>query len=419
MAKDRNQLGDKAVKALLSRRKPGMHRDGGGLYLRIREGANPQWTFRYRLHGRDRWLPLGDPRDTSLAEARKLARVERTKVDAGRDPIAERREAAEKARGRGSFRTLAEDWYTSEVVPHWKNPKPVRRALDNYLLPKLGRYMADEIKPADCSRILTDVRRKFPTTANDLLRHMKNIYAYGIRHHAVEGSPVSAFDASKDAGGQERPRDRALSRTELGQLFVAMRKEPTFGGDNLLLTKLLLSLCVRKTELFAARWDHFDLDGKTDDGPVWHLPDSKTSMAQDIPLSPVVVAWFRVAKEMAGASKFVFPARRLDKRNTHGHVGNDTLNVALARVKHGLEPFTVHDLRRTGRTLLSELGVEPHVAELCLNHKPRGTERVYNRYSYFAERRVALTALADLIVQIEAGESKVVPIRSGKQKASR
>jgi integrase len=293
-----------------------------------------------------------------------------------------------------------------------KHPEVVRRALDKHLIKKLGRLPAAEVESGDCARVLEAVRDKHPTTANDLLRHLKAIFAFGIRHHRVDKSPVFSF-VTDDAGGEEKSRTRTLSRVELGTLFAAIRKEPTFGGDNLLLVRLLLALCVRKGELFAAPWVEFDLDGKTDDGPVWHLPAkrTKTDAAQDIPLSPVVVGWLRTAKELAAGSEWVFPARRRDKRGKYEHVGMDTLNVALGRVKHGLEPFTIHDFRRTARTQLAELGVAPHVAEACLNHKPKGVEGVYNRHSYFAERRAALQSWADLLVQIEAGESKVVPIR--------
>ena len=105
MGTDRNRLTDLGVRRLLGRKQPGMHPDGAGLYLRIREGGGASWTFRYKLHGRDRWLDVGDPRDTSLARARVGARAERTKVDAGRDPIAERRAADEQARKRGGSRS--------------------------------------------------------------------------------------------------------------------------------------------------------------------------------------------------------------------------------------------------------------------------------------------------------------------------
>lgn len=52
--------------------------------------------------------------------------------------------------------------------------------------------------------------------------------------------------------------------------------------------------------------------------------------------------------------------------------------------------FTVHDPRRTCRSLLAESGVPGHVAERCLNHKLKGVEGIYDRYDYLDERREAL-----------------------------
>jgi integrase len=54
------------------------------------------------------------------------------------------------------------------------------------------------------------------------------------------------------------------------------------------------------------------------------------------------------------------------------------------------EKFTPHDLRRTLRTRLAELGVDDIVAERVMNHKLQGMLRVYNRHSYDQEKRQAL-----------------------------
>jgi integrase len=59
--------------------------------------------------------------------------------------------------------------------------------------------------------------------------------------------------------------------------------------------------------------------------------------------------------------------------------------------------FTVHDLRRTCRSLLAANGVSSHVAERCLNHKLKGVEGIYNQYDYFDERREALNLLSSII----------------------
>lgn len=419
MARARNRLTDREVRAVQARKAPVMTSDGGGLYLRVRDSGRAEWLFRYKLSGRERWMPLSDVSDMSLELARKKSRALRVALDDGRDPLAERRAATAKVQ-QGAFGELAETWYATEVKPRIKHPEAVRRALDRHLLRKLGTLPADAVKPSDCARLLDAVRVKHPTTANDLLRYLRAIFSFAIRRHLLDSSPVSAFTARLDAGGKEESRTRALSLDELVALFAAIRAEPSFGGDNLLLVRLLLALCVRKGELVGARWSEIDLDGKASAGPFWRLPAdrSKTGASLDIPLVPQVVEWLRAAKIMAGASEWVFPARRRDPHARSGHVGRDTLNVAFSRLDLSkIEAFTVHDLRRTARTHLAALGVAPHVAELCLNHKPRGVGAIYDRHSYFAERRAALQTWADLLVQMEAGKTNVIPIRKSRSRA--
>lgn len=63
---------------------------------------------------------------------------------------------------------------------------------------------------------------------------------------------------------------------------------------------------------------------------------------------------------------------------------------------------------------MAALGVQPHVSERCLNHKLKGVEGVYDRHDYIEERRQALQAWADLLDELEAGASKIVPIRGRK-----
>ena len=117
---------------------------------------------------------------------------------------------------------------------------------------------------------------------------------------SLERNPAADFSPRLDGGGTERPRIRALSLSELAQLFERVRETPSFGADNGLALKLLLALCVRKGELLGARWGEFDLDGKTPFGAVCRLPASrtKTAAALDIPLVPAVVGWLRELRSL-------------------------------------------------------------------------------------------------------------------------
>jgi len=391
--------------------------DGDGLYLRkqTREGAS--WTLRYHFAGREHWLTLGHYPDMSLAQARIEARQARVLLDKQQDPLSARRAAEAEQRQRGSFRELCEEWFRSEITGRrLKHPSVPRRHLDKYLLPKLARTAAVDVTPADIARVIDEIKGRAPTAANDLLRFVRRIFAFGVRRRMVLKNPAADFSPRLDGGGTERPRRRALSLDELAQLFEKIREAPRFGADNGLALKLLLALCVRKGELLGARWEEFDLDGQTPLGAVWHLPASrtKTGAPLDIPLVPAVVGWLREIKTLDGGSEYLFPKRRRDRRERVPHVGLDTLNAALQRVQHRLPPFTLHDLRRTARTQLGALGVPREVAERCLGHAIRGVEGTYDRHDYFRERRAALEQWCRLICQAESGERKVVHLRGSR-----
>ena len=232
------------------------------------------------------------------------------------------------------------------------------RVLRKHINPVLGSIAPADVQPAHIDGVLTRiVAAGAPTVANDALRYMSRMFRMAVRNHWVERNPAADFDLM-DAGGDEVSRDRWLTLEELHHLAQAMRTTPNFGRENELAVWLLLALCVRKMELLSARWDAFDLDTG-----IWTLPkeNTKTRASIRIPLADPVIAWLKEAKVFSFGKPYVFPARRLvrtrmgqARRNRFEHVGPDTLNVALKRLKVlNIEHFTVHDMRRTARTHLA------------------------------------------------------------------
>jgi hypothetical protein len=75
--------------------KPGMHCDGGGLYLQCTVNADGRmwrsWLFRYSVNGKDRQMGIGSFVDVSLATARKKAAECRQQRVGGVDPIEARK----------------------------------------------------------------------------------------------------------------------------------------------------------------------------------------------------------------------------------------------------------------------------------------------------------------------------------------
>jgi hypothetical protein len=107
-------------------KKPGLHADGAGLYLKVQEGGSKSWVFRYMRAGKARYLGLGSASSVSLANARSLAAEARQQLQQDRDPIEARRHQKNEARVASAramtFRDCAEAYMASHE-PSWKNAK--------------------------------------------------------------------------------------------------------------------------------------------------------------------------------------------------------------------------------------------------------------------------------------------------------
>ncbi|HEN3280775.1 TPA: tyrosine-type recombinase/integrase [Yersinia enterocolitica] len=383
--------------------------DGNGLYLCYRESfASPKWRFRYRFAGKARAMWIGSYAELSLAKARETIKLLSARVSLGYDVAGEKKERKADALAKIEsdknallVSHLATEYFERQILGRWKHPDILRRRIDKDINPNIGHLKADEVKPRHIDDMLQNIlARGAPTVANDVLRWTRRIFNYGIKRHILEVNPTTAFDIS-DAGGQEKARERYLDTGELEQLFAAMRLAKGFSIQNELTMKLLLLLCCRKMELCAARWEDIDLENA-----IWHLTGTKNGDAIDIPLPPVAITWFQQLKDMSFNSEWVLPARKMQNRMIP-HIAESTLPVALAKVKtqmQGVENFTVHDFRRTARTHLASLGVDPIVAERCLNHRIKGVEGIYNKHQYLDERRKALNLWADKLVKLESRE---------------
>jgi hypothetical protein len=73
-----------------------------------------------------------------------------------------------------------------------------------------------------------------------------------------------------------------------------------------------------------------------------------------------------------------------------------------------LPPWRLHDLRRTMRTNLGKLGVQPHIAELAINHARGNIEAIYDRHRYQREIAVALARWAAYVLALVEGRESVV-----------
>ena len=120
-------------------------------------------------------------------------------------------------------------------------------------------------------------------------------------------------------------------------------------------------------------------------------------------LSTQTVELFRGLKELASESAWVLPGRS----SLSKPFAANALNKALENLNFGIPPFTIHDMRRTGSTLLHEKGFPSDVVEKALNHSIGGVRGVYNKAEYSEQRRKMLQFWADYVEGI-ASEKKVL-----------
>lgn len=383
--------------------------DGAGLTFSLTASGTATWTLRYRLAGKQRELTLGRYPAISLREARRIAAAKRAEVQQGVDVAAQKQQALADHREAGTVKELAEMWLDHVVRGKYKHPEVTERVFRRDILPAIGKRRPRDVTRPQLARLLAKITASGrPTIANDVLRYLKAVFAYGEVLGMIERNPAEGL-RTNDAGGKERARSRYLTQAELRQLFEAIQGAGTaFGRDNELSVLLLLVTGCRKMELFGATWSEFDLDSG-----LWRIPATrtKTGESRELPLPAQVVKWLEELKVRAAGSAYVFPARRASSRP---HVGPDTLWRAIQGVEHGLERFSVHDLRRTSRSLMADLGIPADVAEKLLGHKLPAIMAVYDLSDSTEQKRAALEKVAAKLVELQTGQraDNVVPLRA-------
>jgi integrase len=373
----------------------------------------PVFKFRYRMGiGKKREvMVIGPYGKISLADARKLARQYNGQIANGISPKVElekRKAAAAREQNAFTVEKLTARYYEERVIQRLKRPDQKKWQL-NRIDAALGKMPLDTVTGLHINNMLqADLKRGCPASTNKILETTKQVFAYAAAQHMITVSPAMYLNKSY-AGGEMPTRDRNLSRAELVRLFKEMATIPGFGRENYLTVKLFLLLCVRKCEITQARKDEFDLSAG-----IWRLGyddrKTKTKSAITIPLSGQAVEALRELFLLSGSSEYLLPARKAQSKKSQ-HISHATINFALKKVS-GIADFTVHDLRRTGKTKLQEMGVNELVSELCLNHKVKGISGVYGRHDFFKERQSALQLWANYIESCETGSHwNVTPIR--------
>lgn len=383
-----------------------------GLYLIVQPSGARSWAIRYRFNNKTYKTTIGAYPLITLKVARDEARRVKDAVAKGVDPtdmteatdytfggvFAEYMTRHHEARNVGTTIKTIRSMANTSILPYWKD-RDVRNISRRDVVQLLDRL----------------IDRGTPVQANRVLTSLKKFFKWCIERGVIEGVPPT-LGMSKPA--PEKERERVLTEDQLNLIWRAAGR---IGFPYGTVTKALMLTGQRKMEVGGVSYAEF---GTRDNAPVWLIPKErcKNKREQLLPVMPLLADVFATPVKVKGKSDFIFTNDGETVVNAYDDakklIDATTLAILQEEAGEGVEVeniphWTFHDLRRTCATGMAEMGVEPHVVEAVLNHKSgviSGTSARYNRYSYFAEKKAALSLWETYIRRVCLGETNVVPL---------
>ena len=385
------------------------HRDAPrGFCLVVRKTGTRAFALRYRSEdGHDRMITIGEYPAWSLSAARKRATELRREIDAGGDPLEEKRDRREAPTVADVVRE-----YDRRHVANLKSANGVRAVLTNHLLPALGKHKIADVRRRDVIQMVERLAEPSPRQASLLLIYTKQVFAFAQDREYIEGDPISSIKPAKvHPTMTPKSRERVLSEDEIRAVLADTRYEGMTPRVHTIL-KLILLTGQRPGEVAGMRWSEV---GDNE----WIIPAErrgKTGTRQTVPLTKWTRALLDEARLWDKGDGLVFSSREGQAITT------SALSRAIGRVDalrdDGADRWTPHDLRRTMRTGLAAAGISETVAEAAVGHTRKGIAGVYDRHSYSAEVRAALEAwerrLHSIVEGEQGGANNVVPLKAGR-----
>lgn len=365
--------------------------DGKGLSLRVMPTGTKTWVFRYMIDGKARRMTFGQYPAVSLAEARKLHGAAMQEVERGIDPAAEKQEAKATRKTAPTVTELFQEFWEMELKKKVSGAEQ-KRFFFKDVYPSWGERKVSTITRRDAVLLVDIVRERAPVTANRVQSFLVRMFNFAAERGVVDYSPLAGLKKKP-----EKARQRVLSDEEIKLLWTALNLEDTT-IDLYRVTKLALKMILltgqRPGEVCGMTWSETS-------GDTWAIPATrmKGREAHTIPLSGMAQEILEDARAYSGDSRFVF--RSSYKEDSP--LTNRALAKAISRHWQEIgitEQFTPHDLRRTLRTRLAEIGIDDVVAERVMGHKLQGMLAIYNRHNYDTEKRQALNRWEKRLRQI-------------------
>jgi integrase len=350
-------------------------RDGTrNLYVVVYPSGKKQFICRYRFGGKKKKTTFPG---VSLEAARVLTEEWMLKINRGIDPMIEKRREADA--DADTVQAICEEYLKLEGKS-LRTIEQREELLKRLVYPEIGAEPIETLTRSRIARALDKIRIKGERTA-DLARAYLNVVFewHAARSDTFSNPIVKRLRRYKPA---EHVRERTLTNTELRAMWKATEKDDPASA----LIRFLLLTGARRSEAAGLKWSEIE-------GDVWTLPAdagpnrNKTKRDLQRPLSKAALAVVNSQPHIKD-SPLVF-----------SHDGRRMLSFSLLKQNidkaSGVTGWTLHDLRRTARTLLSGcVDVSVDLAELCIGHTKKGVRATYDQHTYLSEMRAAFEKLS-------------------------
>ena len=375
-------------------KKPGLHGDGGGLYLRVSSPTARSWVYRFMLCRRAHEMGLGAYPAISLAEARERAAEARRLKARHLDPLKARRDHESAARLEAAKSVTFKDAAKQFVLSHekgWKNEKHANQwtaTLNTYAHPVFGNLPVAAIDTGLVMKALEPIWATKPETASRVRGRMENVLDWARTRGFRPDVPNPArwkghLDKLLPAKAKVRKVNHhaALPFGEMRDFMADLRKRDGISARAL---EFAILTATRTGEVIGATWPEIDLRAA-----VWTIPAERMKAGKEhrVPLPPAVTAMLEGLPRL-NSNVHLFPGR-----------GSKPLsNMAMLELMRGMRPgYVPHGFRSTFRDWAAERTTYPnHVVELALAHAIGDkVEAAYRRGDLFEKRKHLMEAWAE------------------------
>jgi integrase len=266
-----------------------------------------------------------------------------------------------------------------------KNWVAVQRMLERPILTDLRAKPVASITRRDVVGVLDTLRLSGTRTeAENMLKQLKALFNWALSRDAVTTNPCNGIRLPR----RTVERDRVLSDAEISAVWQAATQLPQPWPG---LIRILILTGQRRCEVSGMSWA--EIDDRT-----WLI--ARERVKKDRPHAvPLTAMALEVLNDRAveGRSGFVFSS-------DGGITSSSNFSKTKAKLDalSGVTGWVLHDLRRTVRSKMAELGVPREVARKVLNHEDSVVDRIYNRHEYLAEKREALERWETRLLEIMA-----------------